>query len=655
MIRGNNSGKKQDQIVLVIGSGPVGVRFAHEYLLRRPDDSLLLFGNEPYQPYNRVQLSALLAGELAYDEINFNLPGANQYPSFRHIVSTITKIDSKDKFITDVDGIRYKYDTLVIATGSRAFTPNIPGLDQRGVYTFRNLKDTESLYARTSRAKHIVIVGGGLLGLESARALQKNNTRITVVQQASHLMNRQLDEQAAKILQEKIEQEGIRVITSSGVRKIIGTGRVTGVVLRSKEEIECDTVLMCTGITPNVGLAREAKIRVNQGIVVNNQLQTSDKNIYAIGECCEHNGACYGIVAPGYEQANIAANVISGGNAQYFGSQEVSRLKVIGESVCSMGEVSDIISKPFQFEVSFRNESDYRKIILHKNIVKGVVGIGQWNEVQRVQEAYLQKRKIYFWQKWLFKLTGRLWLADQSNNVAQWAGDSLVCQCNSVKQATLVKAVSDGCKSVSELCKQTSAGTVCGSCKPLLQQLIGNSVPREKEIAWLPILTASSFTVFIAMLIALFPGFSVASSVLSPGFLEFLWNDKFWKQVTGFSLLGLTMIGLLMSLRKRLNIKRLGKFAYWRLLHVALGLICAITLILHTGMHLGENLNRMLMFNFLAVLVFGSLAGFVISLSHNLNAVKSQSIRRFWSWVHVLITWPLPVLLGTHILTVYYF
>lgn len=654
-MRNDSTDKNQGQIVLVIGSGPAGVRFAHEYLLRQPDDSVLLFGNEPYQPYNRVQLSALLAGELAYDEINFDLPDEKRYTSFRHIINTIVSIDRKSKRVTDAQGIQYKYDKLVIATGARAYTPNISGLDQQGVYKFRDLQDAESLYARTSRAKHVVIVGGGLLGLESAKALQKNNTQITVIQQAPSLMNRQLDEVAASRLQNKIEQYGIRVITSSGVRKINGSGRVTGVVLRSKEEIECDTVLMCTGITPNTELARKAKIRVNQGIVVNNQLQTSDEDIYAIGECCEHNATCYGIAAPGYEQANVAANVISGGSAQYFGSQKVSRLKVVGESVCSMGEVSDLSSKPFQSEISFKSDRTYRKLVLHKGVIKGVVGIGQWNEVQRVQESYLQGRKIHFWQKWLFSLTGRLWLAGQSNDVSQWSADTLVCQCNSIKQGVLVKAVSGGCKTVNQLCKKTKAGTVCGSCKPLLEQLVGCSGPREKEIAWVPVLTASSLTAFVAAFIALMPGISVASTVFEPSFLEFLWNDKFWKQVTGFSLLGLTAIGLLMSLRKRFKSSRLGKFAYWRLLHVALGLFCAITLILHTGMHLGENLNRMLMINFLGVLVFGSLAGLVISLSHNLNAVQSQKVRRFWSWAHVLITWPLPVLLGIHILTVYYF
>src|SRR5690606_17917852 len=166
-------------------------------------------------------------------------PSAKKHPGFSHVTREITKINTEEKHVTDASGSHYTYDKLVIATGSRPHIPNIPGVDQTGVFTFRNIKDTESLYARIARARHIVVVGGGLLGLEAARGLQKANTRITLIQQGARLMNRQLDDDAANLLQKKVEALGIRVITNSGVRTIHGEGRVTGVTTRDGDEIVC--------------------------------------------------------------------------------------------------------------------------------------------------------------------------------------------------------------------------------------------------------------------------------------------------------------------------------------------------------------------------------------------------------------------------------
>ncbi len=646
---------------IVIGNGPAGVRFAQELLKRKPDASVTLFGNEPCRPYNRVQLSALLSGQIEYENIFTLLPNQNHHPGFSHEICAIKDINVENHTVTDAKSRIHRYQHLVIATGSRAHVPHIPGVDQTGVYTFRNLRDTEFLSARTSRARHIVVVGGGLLGLEAARALLRANTQVTLVQQGPRLMNRQLDFEAAALLQNRIEKLGIRVITDSGVRKIHGQGRVTAVTTRSKETIECDTVLLCTGITPNIEIARNAKITVARGIVVNDQLKTSAPDIFAIGECCEHRGLTYGLVNPGFEQAAVVADIICGGASQYIGSLEVSRLKVVGETVCSMGQVADLEKRPRQSTIKYknRNQGIYRKLVLHKNRLIGAISYGEWPETRRVQETYQQQRKIQPWQQLMFMLTGNIWTRNTGQNIRQWPGTTVVCQCNNISQSELVTAVAEGCKNVASLSHKTQAGTVCGSCKPLLAQLVGNSAPAEKEKASLPVLLGSISAIILAACIFLMPELTASHSVQTPGTIEFIWNDKFWKQVTGFSLLGMSVLGLLMSLRKRIKNRKLtrkmGEFAYWRLLHVMLGVFCATTLILHTGLHLGENLNQMLMINFLLVLLLGSMAGAVISLSHKLDASASQKLRKFWTWTHIFVTWPLPILIGTHILTVYYF
>ena len=643
--------------VIVVGSGPVGLRFAQELLRRLPQAEVTLFGNEPYQPYNRVQLSALLAGDIHYEDILSPLPSTQQYPGFKNKICAIRSINAKAQAVVDAEGHSHHYDKLIIATGSRPHVPSIPGVDQTGVYTFRNLKDAEALYTRANRARHVLVVGGGLLGLEAARALLRQNTQVTLVQQGQRLMNRQLDDRAAQILQQKIESLGINVITNSGIRKILGEGRVIGATTRDGQVIECDTILLCAGIKANVELARNAKIVVAKGIVVGDQLQTSAENIYAIGECCEHRGLTYGLVNPGFEQAAIAAEIIASGKSNYVGSLEISQLKVVGEEVCSMGTVADLPQNPFQKELSYTDKKRgiYRKIVLYKGKLIGAAGVGAWPESKRVQEAYQTGRKVRLWQQLCFQFTGKLWAFSDGQSVASWPRTATICQCNNITQGTLVDALSQGCQSVSELQQATGAGTVCGSCKPLLGELCGTPANSEKEKAWLPTLAGSLIALVVFGFLVFLPPLVVANSVLEQDALEKIWNDKYWKQVTGFSLLGMSVIGLLMSLKKRLGLQKFGDYTWWRTLHVFLGLMCAGILILHTGLHFGANLNRMLMLDFLAIIFLGSLAGAVVSLSHTLSLNAAKQLRAFWTWGHILLTWPLPILLGTHIFTVYYF
>lgn len=639
--------------IIVIGGGPVGVRFVTDFLKKNPHANVLLFGDEKYRPYNRVQLSALLAGEITVDQIALSLPPETD--QFSYITTRIESIEPTLKRVTDRSGRHYNFDGLVLATGASPHIPNISDINQTGVYTFRNLKDAEALSTRTFKSKHIVVVGGGVLGIETANALYRNNTNITLVQQGTHLMNRQLDELAADRVQQDMQEKGIRVITNTGVRTVSGDGRVTGVVLRNREFIDCDTVVFCSGITPNIEIARSARVKVNYGIVVDEQLRTSHQSIYAIGECAEFEGSTYGLVSPGYEQAAVLADVLSNGDAVYRGSSLSSKLKVDGLSVQSIGNPVGFVKSPLVREVTFSRDNCYRKIVVNRDKFIGAVSVGDWPEAMRVQEIHQQQRKLSFVQLLLFRFTGRLWLFSEASNVQQWDANAIVCQCNGISRGELTAAKKEGCTTIEHLSKTTGAGSVCGSCKPLLQQLIGSDQPREREWAWPVLLIASIMAIISATVVALTPGLEVSDTVQQTPWFEKIWNDKYWKQVTGFSLLGLTVIGLFMSLRKRIKSERLGKFAYWRFLHIALGVISALVLMAHTGLHTGDNLNQALIINFLLVLILGAMATSVVALSHQLEPANAQRIRKFWSWFHIVVTWPLPVLLGIHILTVYYF
>lgn len=641
--------------VVVIGAGPVGIRFAQEILQKLPNAQVTVFGNEPYAPYNRVQLSAVLAGQVDVDKITMPLPDANQYPNFSHQVNTIVAIEHDANKVIDIHGGEHSYDKLVIATGSRPHVPNIPGVEQTGVYTFRHLKDAEALYSRVSRSRHTVVVGGGLLGIEAARALLRFNTQVTLIQQAPRLMNRQLDEKSAAHLQARLESLGVNVITDSGVRAVLGEGRVTGVTLFNEQLLECDTVLLCAGIKINDRLARESGIKVTRGVVVDDYLATSVANVYAIGECCEHRGETFGLVAPGFEQAAVLADHLAGGTASYQGSVSVSRLKVVNEPVCSMGEVNEIGDRPFTKTIEYQDADCYRKLVLHRSVIIGAVGVGDWTEAQRIQEAFRSGRRVWFWQLWRFRVTGELWGGGYGDDPNAWPSSAVVCQCNNIEQGTLVQAIASGNNTVEDLQACTGAGTVCGSCKPLLNELVGSPTAAEAEKGSRVMQVLSLVALAIITAIFFTPASQVADSYLQQTLFEQIWNDKYWKQVTGFTLLGLTVLGLTVSLRKRVLGSRLGNFAYWRLLHISLGVICAAVLVLHTGFHLGENLNRYLILDFLAVLIMGSIAGLVISFSHKFKASKSAKVRKTWSWLHILIAWPLPILLLFHVLSVYYF
>lgn len=640
---------------IIIGNGPAGMRLAQELIKQQQDASIIVFGSEPYQPYNRVQLSALLAGEIQYDDILTPLPDQKTHSNIQFIYHTIIAIDPKTKTVIDNHGHSYHYQNLVIATGSNPHIPNIEGVNQTGVYTFRNLKDTEALYSRVARARHVIVVGGGLLGLEAARALLRANTQVTIVQQGLHLMNRQLDERAAALLAQDVAQLGIKIITQSGVRKISGEGRVTHVTLRDGSQLECDTVVLCAGIKPEITLARAAKIKINTGILVNDQLQTSEPNIYAIGECCEHAGVVYGLVNPGFEQAAIVANAITEGHAQYKGSLEVSRLKVVGQQVCSMGQLSNEPRRPFVRELIFSHTKKriYRKIILHKGKIEGAVGFNQWPELRRIQEAYQYQRRIYPWQFIRFRLTGRLF-ADEDNNVKSWPASTIVCQCNAISQGELVDAMAST-HNLQHLKKMTTAGTVCGSCIPLLNNLLGQKESLEKDTHSLGLGIFSLLCTFLVMALFFIPALQPSQSVQSPTAFEWLWNDKFYKQVTGFTLLGLTALGLLFSVRKKIKNTKLGAFTHWRFSHAVLSFLAGSLIIAHTGLNLGSNLNLWLAVNFLLAISAGAFTSLVIAISHTVKPSRAQTWRSTLRWSHILMTWPLPILLISHILSVYYF
>lgn len=637
--------------VVVVGAGPVGQRVAGE--LRRSADrpAVVVFGEEPWAPYDRVQLSAYLAGEVNAAPVIETAPADPLLMLF--LGTRIVRIDREARVVIDDQGEACPWSRLVLATGSRPFIPPLPGVDLPGVFTFRNLSDAEHLKARTVRSRHTLVIGGGLLGLEAARALRRFNTRVTVVEQSARLMFHQLDDMCAHALQRHVEELGIGVMTSTRVVRIAGDGRLDGVLVSGDRFIDCDTVVIAAGITPDIDLAVACGLHTARGILVDDQLRTSDPAVFAVGECAEHRNTVYGLVAPGYEQAAVASHVINGDTAAYSGSIAVTRLKVIGCPVMSIGEVETEWPRR-ELVYRDRGSATLRKLFLDGNRLDAAMAIGEWEEFSRIQEGVRARRRIRPWHAWRFRLTGLLWSRQGEGNVADWPAAALVCNCKGVCRAELTAVVDAGCCAVECLVKQTGASTVCGSCKPLLVQLLGAAEIEPVRAARL-LFGAALFAGLLTLFWFLPLRVPYADSVRAPFAVDVLWRNGLFKQISGFALLGCSVLLALAALRKRIAWFHWGDFGGWRALHVLLGGLTVAVLLAHTGLRLGDNLNFWLMIVFAGLLMAGAAASAVMGLQHVLPLSLARRGRELSMWAHVLLLWPLPALLGFHILKTYWY
>ena len=397
--------------IVVIGTGPVGINLLHRLFEQAPQAKYVIYGNEPWEPYQRNQLTTFLAGNVDWNGLveNLKLPVSGNI--IQRYNCSIVEINRDEKYVRDVTGHIQPYAKLIIATGSRPHIPHIRGIHLQGVYNFRNLSDVQQLIARRVRSRRTIILGGGVLGLEAARAMSREHTQVFIVDHAHWLMSSQLDEAAAETLKEHILSLNIRIFLKSSVKEILGKDTVTGVILRNGIQINCDTIVIAAGIRPNTEVARKAGLRIGRGIHVNDNMQTSDENIYAIGECAEHRGIVYGLISPGHEQAKVAANCVLGRETYYQGSISATRLNVIGIDVFSMGHVNDLEpGSLFSHRVYYApSKGIYRKIIVKRGRLVGTIAIGTWKQVDRIKQGVLSKRFLWPLQLKRFESGGDIW------------------------------------------------------------------------------------------------------------------------------------------------------------------------------------------------------------------------------------------------------
>ena len=643
--------------IVIVGNGPVGMRAAQELLERLPEQPLTIYGEEQHEPYNRVRLSAWLAGEVDWQGLAQPLRRPFGTRVEERIGYRVVAIDRANRLITDNSGRTQPYQKLILATGSVPFVPKLPGIDKAGVFTFRDLDDANRLLARCARSHRTVVLGGGLLGLEAARGMQRGRTAVSVVEHADRLLGQQLDEAGAAQLERHVEALGISVVIGDGVTAIHGDERVTGLELRSGRLIPCDTLVIATGIRPNIGLAKQAALAYGRGILVDDRMRTTDPDIYAVGECAEHRGQLYGLVAPGLEQAAVAGADIAALDSHYAGSVAACRLKVLGTPVFSMGPMGAGENPHNGTSHVYRDEAAgiYRRLLVKRHRLIGAIGIGEWPETVRLQTTIGRAQTLWPWQILRFRRSGRIWPEEDSQGVAAWPAGSVVCQCTGVTRGAISEAIALGACDGEAIARATGASSVCGSCRPLVNELLGGgserAVPMHRSL-----LTGALLALLGALVLLLAPAIPYADSVQHAWHWDPLWRDGLLKQVSGFSVLGLFALGLLASLRKRSRLlDRLGSFDAWRLAHIVLGLLVLAGLAAHTGLRLGHGLNQMLMVSFALMLLLGALSSGVIALEHRIGGTLARRLRRHALWLHILLFWPVPALLGWHVFKTYWY
>jgi nitrite reductase (NADH) large subunit len=474
---------KKSKLVMV-GNGMAGVRTLEELLKIAPDlYDITVFGAEPHPNYNRILLSPVLAGEQTLEQIVLN--DWSWYEDNHitlHAGYTVTQVDRTRRMVhaTNAAGetVSVPYDRLIMATGSNPFMLPIPGKDLQGVLAYRDIADTQAMIDAAAHYKHAVVIGGGLLGLEAANGLMKRGMQVAVVHGSEWLMERQLDDVAGKMLQKSLQERGMQFLMKAQTQELLANdaGRVRAVRFKDGTEVSADLVVMAVGIRPNVALAQNMRLHVNRGIVVNDTMQTTtDARIYAVGECAEHRGVAYGLVAPLFEQGKVAANHLAEfGIGRYQGSLTSTKLKVTGIDLFSAGDFMGGAGTE-EIVMSDPGAGLYKKLVLKDDKLVGACLYGNTVDGSWYFKLLRDGRPVSDLRDKL--MFGESNIGDSGhagqNKAASMPDDAEVCGCNGVTKGTICKAIKEkGLFTLDEVRKHTKASASCGSCTGLVEQIL---------------------------------------------------------------------------------------------------------------------------------------------------------------------------------------
>ncbi len=468
---------KKKQKICIIGAGTAAFRFIQTYREHNTEDEIVVFCKEEYPFYNRVLLPEYVSEELTWEQLQKLRKGELERFDIRlETNNPAEEINKEEKYIIDSKGEKHFYDVVLMATGSRAFVPKEVPIHLPGRFTMRNRSDADQLknYLNDSGVsqenQHVVIIGGGLLGLELAAALRKTNVNITIIQRGSRLMERQLDVVASRLLADDVRDRGIQIYFDNEVDTVFNTSDYNlSVTLKTGRELSCNAVVYSIGTIPNIELAKSIGLDCKRGIVVNHYLQTSNPNIFAVGEIADFNGNLYGITAAAEQQADIVAKFLLGDySAIYKGSVFMNILKFEDLDLCSIGTLDYPQDDPAYQEILLMDVSKrfYKKCIVYNDWLIGAILMGDKSEFADFKR--LIEEKIELSEKREELLRG--------SNTGEPILGKLVCSCSQIGEGNLEKAIQEGCHDFAKLCQQTGAGLGCGSCKSEVKQIMENTL-----------------------------------------------------------------------------------------------------------------------------------------------------------------------------------
>ncbi|WP_433323380.1 FAD-dependent oxidoreductase [Spirillospora sp. CA-294931] len=466
--------------IVIIGNGMAGSRLVTEIRARDREVPLTVFGAETQQPYNRVLLSNVLAGIARPDQIGLVDPawyGRNDVDA--RLGVQVERIDRDAGVVHASDGTATPYGTLVIATGSTSFVPPFPGTEDglpEGAVAFRTLDDCHAILDAAEGAGRAVVVGGGLLGIEAARGLAGRGLEVTVVHLAGHLMERQLDPGAGRVLARTLGRLGIRAHLDANVSGLrTEAGRVTGVELATGESLPADLVVMACGVRPETGLARDAGLKVERGIVIDGTLRSvTDPSVRAIGECSQHDDTVYGLVAPCWEQATVLADLLTGADAgaRFTGARQITRLKAASVDLVAMGETHFGDDDPDVEVMHFADASrgTYKKVAIRRDRVVGAILLGETSTAGTLTQLYDREAPLPSDRLSLFfpGVGG----AQAADSPVRMPDAATVCQCNNVSKGQIRACWEKGARTVGEVAEGTRASTGCGGCRDAVEGIV---------------------------------------------------------------------------------------------------------------------------------------------------------------------------------------
>lgn len=644
-----------DKLRLVLVGGGMAAQHFVEHLIshdRTDRYSITMICEEPSPPYDRVHLGSVLGDHprtlVFRDEDWYRANGIAL-----RVKDPVLRIDREAQRVDTQSGASLEYDELVLATGGTAFLPPLEGNRLPNVLTYRTLEDAERIQRGARQATHVIVAGGGLLGLEAARAVQKVGCEVTVVEMAPRLLPRQLDVEGADVLERQIRRLGLELRLLTRLTRIVETEARLRAELSDGSTLDTDLVIFASGIRPNDQLARDAGLdcHASGGIEVDETLTTSDPRIRAIGECARHGERLYGFVAPCYEMAEVLADRLLHGTRTFVGAETSARLKLEEVDVAAIGE--SLADGTTVRDLTWVAPDQYRRVVIRAGRIVGAIAVGAGSEFPRLQESVATQARIRASQERRFARTGHLWKPGTLRPVELWPDAAVVCTCTGVTCGSLRSAWADGCQSSVMLTEATGAGSVCGNCKPLIAGIAGEVATTRRRGAgsWLGLMASISL-VAIGIAWALGP-IPMSTSVTATPSIDFLWREAGWKQVSGYTLLALMTAGLLLPLRKRIAVLERLSFPRSRQLHTAIGLGTLLAAGIHTGLRLGANLNLVLMSCFLGLTVLGSMSALVTSVEHRLSPRLGSALRIGWKRAHVALFWPMPVLVLFHVLAFY--